>query len=399
MKYRFRFIGLILLMAIFLSSCVDLRFFLPPKKHGERLITDIGSPINDYYTKELTREYPTARNPWKMAIYNGVLYVATGDYTQNSGNTPIFAYDLEEKEWKAPYITADESLEVFREIGGKLYAVGNDSTAPTWEYGNYYELDGEGWLAHKDLPGAVHCFDIIEYDGAKFFGIGTENGGISPVLRADNNGGYSSVEFIKDGESRLSAELLEFCRAYNFFIAGGELYVFLLAPYLDGETQTAYEIFKYDGEKFVYHRALDYSGVGFLRVPDGDKNKLLRQNFFTYEFTKDGCAYFASGYLFKTADFLSFERVHLPNGGAVTDMLEVSGEYYVLSFTKEDDMYKNTVWRMEEGDSFEKVLEFEHEGAYALSFAFDGERFYIGMGNRANTKYVGTVYRTKKINN
>ena len=35
---------------------------------------------------------------WDLQVFNGKLYIGTGDYTANSGQTSIWAYDLTNKE-------------------------------------------------------------------------------------------------------------------------------------------------------------------------------------------------------------------------------------------------------------------------------------------------------------
>ena len=342
------------------------------------------TPILEYYEED-----STAKNPWNIKLYNGILYFATGDYGANSGRTPIFAYDTVSGCWLEPFLTSDEALEVIREIDGTLVAVGNDSTEPG-TIGNYYELrDGE-WVAHKDIPAAVHVFDVAEHGGKRFFAIGTDDAEHFPVVVENADGSFTQIEFLKDGVSRFSGAGLEFARAYNLFSLGDELYAFFFAPHIDTSKSHVYEFYKYDGEAFRFVSDLDGLPIKFLTVSDGGRNKLLHQNFFTYEFSKDDCAYFTSGFLYKTRDFVNVERLETPDSGAITDLLCFDGEYYTLSFIRNaDGGFTNTVWSLGSGDSFTAVVSFKTEDAYALSLEFDGDKFYIALGNRADTDGVG----------
>ena len=353
----------------------------------------ISSPIPEHY-----ESHPVGKNPWNMTVFDGKLYVASGDYNTNSGKTPIFTYDVEKGEWCEPYLTSDESLEAFRVIDGKLYAVGNDSTLGGGT-GNYYVLDGGVWTAHTDIPGAFHVFDAISFGGKTFFGIGVDDNLSSPVLTLEG-GEYSAVDFIKNGKSIFPLDEA-FSRAYNFLVADGELYAFILKA--ENSVQSVQEFYRYNGEVFEFVSERDPDEIYFFTLQvesDGKKaNKKLSQNFLNYEFTKDGYAYFTTGALFKTKDFLSYERL-VPNGGAIiTDTVRYGDEYYALGFRRSKNNAEanvNVVWRLEDDDSFTAVASFGSEGNYALSLAVSEDEFFVGMGNRASTDGVGEIYRIKR---
>jgi hypothetical protein len=344
------------------------------------------TPISEYY-----EDSPTARNPWNMKLYDGILYFATGDYGANSGKTPIFAYDTVNGCWLEPFLTYDEALDSIREIGGTLVAVGNDSTE-SGMIGNYYELDGGSWVAHIVIPDAIHVFDVAEYDGARFFAIGTDDAEHFPVVRQGEDGNFTDIPFLKLGEDRLSGNGFEFSRVYNLFIADGELYAFFFAPHLDESKPHVYEFYRYDGEAFRFVSDFDELPIRFLGVNDGEKNRFLRQNFFTYEFSVGEYAYFTSGFLYKTRDFENIEQIEIPSGGAVSDLVCHGGRYYVLSFSRNTDGgFTNTVWELKADDSFSEVALFKTDDAYGLSLEFDGDRFYIALGNRAEADGVGSL--------
>jgi hypothetical protein len=289
-----------------------------------------------------------------------------------------------------PYITSDEALDAFRTINGRLFAVGNDSTLPGWDFGNFYELSSDTWLMHGDLPKAVHCFDMIEFGGEVFFGIGTESVSISPVVRASSDfSSYAPVPFYKNGTSLGGFDEYAYYRVYNFFIAKGELYAFLLAPRQDGGP-AAYEFYKYTGEGFEFVRTADGSGISFARV-DG---KRLSPNFFIYEFSRGGFAYFTGGKLIKTDNFENFYTIEAPNGEIISDVLFFDGRCYALGFSKgENGEYLNTVWLLDEIDTLIPICSFTTKDAYALSFAYDGESFFVGLGSRVQSNEVGKIYK------
>ena len=380
-EYMRRFLCLIALVLslLTLSGCMRLTW-----QSIDCVADPQETPISAFY-----EDYPTAKNPWNMKLCDGILYFATGDYGSNSGNTPIFAYDTKNERWIEPFITSDEALDAFRTVGDTLFAVGNDSTEEGFR-GNYYELTANGWVAHKNLSGAVHVFDVIDYGGARFFGIGTDDTSISPVIRDDGTRRY--LPFLKNGENRLLQEDFDFSRVYNFFVADGELYAFFFAPHIDTQKMHTYEFYKYDGESFCYVSTFEDLPIKFLGVSDGEKSKFLRQNFFTYEFSRGGSAYFTSGFLYKTRDFLNVEKIPVPGDDVVSDLLCFKGECYVLTFSRNDRAsFANTVWRLNDDDSMTKIISFRTLDAYALSFEYDGDKFYVALGNRANTEDVGSL--------
>lgn len=378
---RFLCLIALALSLLTLSGCV--RF---TRQNIGCVVSPKETPIASFY-----EDYPTAKNPWNMKLYDGILYFATGDYGSNSGNTPIFAYDTRSGCWLEPFLTNDEALDAIRFVDGRLLVLGNDSTAAD-SFGNYYELSDNGWVAHKNLPGAVHVFDVAEYRGERFFGIGTDGTELSPVIRMDGVGACSYVPFMKNGEDRLEQEDFEFSRVYNFFTAGGELYAFFFAPHLDTSSAHTYEFYKYDGEQFNYVSSFEDLPIKFVGVSDGEKSKLLRQNFFVYEFSRGDSAYFTSGFLYKTRDFVNVEKIAAPNDDVVSDLLCFAGEYYVLTFSRKGGTnFSNTVWKLNDDDSMTKVASFRTLDAYALSFEYDGDKFYVALGNRASTEAVGSL--------
>ena len=91
-------------------------------------------------------------------------------------------------------------------------------------------------------------------------------------------------------------------------------------------------------------------------------------------------------------DFENIERVDIPDGGAVSDLVCRDGQYFVLSFSRNaDGGFTNTVWELKADDEFSKMVSFKTDDAYGLSFEFDGERFYVALGNRSSTDGVGSL--------
>ena len=325
-----------------------------------------------------------AKNIWDMEILDGVLYISTGDYGENSGKTPLFSYDISLNAWDSSYLTNDEALGDMRVIDGRLFIAGNDSCGE-WGTANYYTVAAGTAELHATLPNGAHCFDCALYDGVYYFGIGTVTNTDSPVVAYDGET-YTAVPFFKDGVSLCSDEGRAFFRAYNFFSLGGELYAFVLSERCDGGAIN-FEIYKLTDEGFEYHSNLRGTGVGFY-VKDG---KRLYLNIFKAVSVAD-TTLITSGRLFSTADLVTYEEI-TPEGRVVSDLYTYDGRVLALSYTETGQAsFMNTVSEYKDGRLVD-VFRFETRGSYALSLAYDGESFFVGTGGLSESSTPGAVLK------
>lgn len=373
------------LLAIFIGITIQLVTMPDATKQEGRsyyAVTNIGNPTQASYTDT------TPRNPWDMVIYNGVLYIGAGDYGENTGDTPIYGYDLEAQSWSITGTVADEAVSNFVLVGEELYAPGTDPTADTWAYGNYHQLTDTGWITYNDLPEGVHNFDIIQYGGAMFYGIGTATNAVSPVkISTDGGETYEDVAFYKNGQSVLGLANDSFHRVYNFFVASGELYCLLVTTKADGKTRES-GFFQYSGEYFDYVSSPE----------DFDMKRYdLRQVYLAGSVTAKESCYFSSGYLYKTEDFKNFTQLTLPDESIVTDLVEDRDYVYVLSSRKESDgTYFNGIWQLNpKEDTFTFLTSVETQDGFALSLAKQRNTFYVGIGHGENA---GTVLQIQPRN-
>ena len=73
----------------------------------------------------------------------------------------------------------------------------------------------------------------------------------------------------------------------------------------------------------------------------------------------------------------------MPNNGVVTDILLHNDALYVLSYTFNENMtFKTVIYKSATGEdtSFSELVSFDYAGM-PISFDFDGEHFYIGIGD------------------
>ena len=335
-------------------------------------VVELGIPTNLSYSEGDIRN-----SAWDTYYYNGKIYRGSGTIDKYSPS-PIWAYDVENARWYKEFVTDDAAVYRFTEIDGKLVVPGADPVGETesWNWGNYYELGEDGWRKDTSVPNGVHMFDVIEFDGKIFYGLGV-NYGKSPLNYTENGVDYTSVDFYdKDGvklDFSQSAQGLTGVRVYELFIYKEELYAYIIYK---GE----YGIYKYDGTNMVCVNA---------EAPYGQYSN--NENTWCNDFEVDGTYYLIVGVVYAVSDFADvggFEKYTLPNDEVVTDAVYKDGKYYLLTHEKTavNDKYKTRIYVSEtmQKDSFTEVVSFEYE-IPPLTFDKVGDDFYVSMGGKKYT--------------
>lgn len=348
----------------------------------------IGAPGSDNYDGGRIE----ARNPWDIAVRDGMLYVGSGDYDKNTGPVTITAYNIKKKEWVDTGTVADEAVSRFLIIDGKLTAPGIDPQSE-WDYGNYYVLSGGEWQTVDNVPGAVHMFDIVEFDGKIFYGLGTGNNYSSPVkVSTDKGETYENVAFYHNDALLMGNEKYSYFRVYDFFVVGNRLYCTLTAY---GDEGSASGIFRYDGEAFRYYAGSIYS-CGLSRQKLGQVPIAAKQLF-------GGYLYIANGTLCRTDNMTEFTEVALPDGSSTTDLLVEDDVMYILSkLENEGGTYKTTIWKYVSDTDIQPLYSFNYDLG-GLSFAKNKNDFYVGIGEGNSDNWhgkgdvIGNIFEIKNV--
>lgn len=363
---------LLLLLLLGFASCH------PSESNDEPFtLTVLGTPTEKKYP-----DGDAARCAWDMILHEGKIFMGSGDYDKNKGPAEIWCYDPKDGSFTLSGIVPDEQVDRFTLIDGKLATPGIDPRED-WTLGNYYVYENGEWVTHRRVPGGVHMFDVVEYDGAIFTGLGVV-AGESPVAASFDGGeSFRQLPFIKKGET-LDTTGRTYIRVYDFFVYEDTLYAALSLE--DGERVYALYFYDPDKEAFVYE--MDLTNV-FERV--------------AYKYSKigekvifDGSLFLTTGRLYETIDMLEFEKWEFPSGVAVTDLYVASDTLYALTSGKdpESGQFKTTVYALASSDgAFEPTFEFLYD-VPAMSMVVDGNDFYIGMGNaRTVHEKNGTLLR------
>lgn len=326
-------------------------------------VTELGIPLAERFGEGVT-----ARCTWDVEIFEGRLYVSGGDYGANTGPTDIWSYDLEHGGWTKSGELSEEAVTRFVNIGGELIALGTDPT-DDWTFGNFYRLSRGEWIKKRTIPNGVHNFDMVEFDGKLFTGLGVVPGNTPVAFSRDGGESFEPVALIKEG-AVLDTSELDQVRCYELLVHSGKLYG---VTCLVSEGVTAYSVYRYDGNNMIYVS-------DFIPKSSG---KRLGMNLFGAKLEFDGRVYYASDYLYCGDGIWSAEKVNLPCGGYVSDLLADGGVLYALASAEREDGYLVTVYRVG-GEGYERVVDFTYS-VPAICFFKDGQTFYLGMGSRYET--------------
>ena len=325
--------------------------------------TEMGIPLKDYY-----KTGGVERCVWDLEFSDDKLYVGSGDYDKNKGPVIMYHYNFEEEEWKIDSGLSDEQIERFFLFDNKLYAAGCDPQT-SWSYGNFYYLQDGRWQTNDTIPGGIHNFDMIKFDGKLFVGLGVVDGD-TPVKMTEDEKNWTPVYLYKDGKIRETYGA-EYIRVYDFFTLGNELYAHFYTYY--GEK--AYrEIYRFEGDKFVYHSDL----IDSLKFSKATYAPIAQKAEFK------GKQYFTTGYFYKSEDMKTAERINIGDKTAVNDIRVIEDTLYLLCNEKITDeagneSFRVCVMRSKDGEIFEEMFYFSYP-VRALSFTYSDKHFYFGMG-------------------
>ncbi|MBR4868022.1 MAG: hypothetical protein IKU10_02600 [Clostridia bacterium] len=350
--------GLVLL-ALLLCGCSST------VKQPHIVVKNLEIPTLEQYPEDFV-----SRCPWDLAIWNNKLYVGAGDYGANTGPVDCMAYNLQTATWENSGTVLEESIARFCVVNDTLMIPGIDSTGDSHLLGEYYSLQEDKWQLNRTLPGGIHCFDLVEYNNQLFAGLGVTRGEYPVAVSSDNGETFTQVPFYKDGNPIKTTK--DAIRVYDLFVMKQTLYAVYIAENNEAGASLDFEcsFYRFEGDRFVYETTWDpcYETIGATQIPFAAK-EVFGDRLFV-----------ATGYLYRSDDHLSFEKVPIQSG-VTLDLLQYENTLYALNNTPcENGTFDISVWCTTNGETFEQVLCFNHQ-IPALSFAKNDETFYIGIGN------------------
>jgi hypothetical protein len=307
-----------------------------------------------------------ARNIWDMQVFDGRLYFGMGN-SNNDGPAPnakggqIWSYDPKGNQFKVEFEADEEQVHHFRILHGKLVVPGHDPT-DSWEYGNWYRLEPAGWKKHRNIPGGIHCYDMIGFDGKMFAALGTKPHSEFVVMSEDGGKTWKGCG-------------IQGMRAYTLFTLGGNLYVSLYRG-----------VATWDGNRF--HEETDVEWF-----PGDTKNQPIR--LVVRDVLFKGATLYVGAHLatdhqwtpfglYMAKDPAHIKRIDLP--GKPWDLLVKDSVLYVLSALKSEIDPTEWIIRVTAtGDLTEWQPLFEFKSpTFARSFEYLNGVFYFGLGCEAD---------------
>lgn len=406
-----RFFALILISAI-IASC----FIMPAGaedgiKSVNCKVTNLGIPASKVIW--IGDGYDYARTVWDMTVYNGKLYIGSGDYNSNSGShygrSNIWAYNLSTGKWDSEKMITEEAVNRFRIIDGDLCFVGMDAmhNGQYESYFRYYKDEGK-WYTKDVLPDFVmHNFDLIEAsDGTVFAGLGTDDGDCN-CMAVSYDGGetFENVTFRRNGHALVDADVTDngrlpkaiYTRTYNVFEYKGDVYATWYCHAESGsgtagrelcntlnDTYSGLYVWNKEDKIFDYYSTCPFA--------------LMCDSFATgFKAELNGRFLFGKGAIHVFSDDL--KSVAYTSGllGALSCIRSIGGEVYLSTYKTdyETGKYTNIFYSTYDLVNFREICSFEFDSPVA-SFCIYGGCIYAGTGGQVVQNALpttGTIFR------
>lgn len=335
----------------------------------------IGTPYANQYKSD---EKIYARNVWDMQVYDNKLFIGAGNSANegpsiNSGPVSLMVYNPKTNNFKKESVIHDDQVDIFKVLNNNLFIPGHDATG-SWSWGNFYlRVQDNSWIMYRNIPKALHVYDLALKGKKLFAGIGLYEGaavGITTDLG-------KHWEIIKLGRSRV----------YSFLSIGDEFYAlkkfkrtskpyFSVAQYFNGTFVPRYDISIYDmfpdtKFKIKYSRATRI--INF-------ENKAIYVGAYKYN-------------SHQTKPF-GLYSAQLVNKKLLTKKIELEDSYVPRDIIKRDNIIYVLTSKENRYDTTIKVLKFSTNNlvngtelfffkypTFARSFELLDNSFYFGMGS------------------
>ncbi len=372
----------------------------------EGILTNLGIPMRFYIANGSAHQY--ARNVWSIEVYDGRVYVGSGDFDQNSGSnltggSHVLAYNIETGKWAKEYTVEDEQISRFVKAWGNLYIPGQDPTTGGTS-GHLYELKEGVWSTNSRIINGTHTFDVHFLNDGKtvFAGLGCDSG-VAPTVSVSVDGGerFRSVFFRKDGVSLKGNNLDmgssnrsgQFARVYNIFEYKGNVYATMRfnTSNIAAEDKPLYEayngLYKYNKEENIFDYVGTAPNVILLNsmAPSSDvvfKNRVV--------------AAYGSMVASSKEDLTAWQNI-TGFKGSVTGMRVIGDSLYFMAYeSKDGGGYTNRLYRTDDLKNFDVLYAFDNS-CYIRSFCYYDGIFYLGTESTRNdvNATTGTVYSLK----
>lgn len=348
------------------------------------LLQELGNP---YAARYVSGPDIYARNIWTMHLYDDAIYFGAGNAANdgpspNAGPVPIIRYEPKMKRFVTEGSVDEEQIDLYREIDGQLVIPGSDAREST-RLGNYYSRNPEGkWRKFRNLPEALHTFDIVFHQGQLFAAIGTTKGA-AVAISSDKGVSWKLVYL---GEKQ---------RVYNLLEIDGILYASKqllpkgkLKELSEPEQAGYFSIAEFRDGEFVPRPDLRMRDL-FPGMPlkESKTTRLSRNVASGGRVAYIGAYYYNNPFgVFVASSFkeggVEVRRIELPTVYKPVDLIVRGSKLYILCNREEETGFKNAVMEasLDDPTAAREIFNFTSP-ALARSFEIFGGDFYFGMGS------------------
>jgi len=346
----------------------------------------VGNPSALRY--DATRIYP--RNIWDMQVFDGRLYVGTGNSSNygpssNAGPVDVWSYDPKTSQFSSEFVVDEEQIARFRVADGALLIPGHDPHGSD-RYGDFYRLRDGKWEKVQTIPYGMHTYDIIPFQGALFVAVSTPEGAY--VDRSTDDG--------KSWETRL---LLRANSARALFTLNDRLYA---SMYMNPLLGTARRLDVWDHDHF--------QPITAEMFPDSQHSiDALVERAINF---RDSLVYVGADAvndhqwipfgLFTASTIDQAKKVPLPAGEIPYDIVVDHETCYVLTDTAprepaDGGQHLVKVWASDDLLRWREVVRFPSP-TFARSFEILEGDFYFGLGCQTSplAPETGEILRVRK---
>lgn len=402
---------------IFIASMYLLMSNTPMPFDGLTCAPDVTPQVKVLGQPFLSNEiYPS--NVWDMQVFNNKIYLGFGNSSNiapstNAGPIPIIYFDPNTgkfvtedikrynpitKDYETVKAVDEEQIDIYRVLNGKLYIPGHDSRE-SWDYGNFYSMDNNGWQKFRSIPKGIHVYDMAYFKGKIFAAISIgmfvdkDSTGAVVLMSEDNGNTWEKMGFIPYSSNIFNS------RAYTLFEFKNKLYaVGGLCPYGfpkggGGYFSDSVKILCFDQDSNGTIKTSQIEVYGSKMIPEATtiENKFNGIKMVRTNVVNNKLLYIAGEYyndhqwlpvgLYVATDINSAERINLPEQNALSmDTLARGNTAYVLAYIKiSKSEYVNIVYKSDDLINWTELFRFKKD-TYARSFEELNGDFYFGLG-------------------
>jgi len=174
-------------------------------------LTDLGNMAAEW------RQSGNSRNVWDVQSFQGKVYIGMGSTVADSGPVPVWAFDDAAGAWDAEpeEILAQEAVELYRVLGGRLYIPSADPRGAATEASKFYRRGANGEWTHFFSTRIHHTAHIRDLALKDRLLIGVGNSRRPHDLTSPKTGAVAVPLVVVDILQDSDREMLEFQSAIS----------------------------------------------------------------------------------------------------------------------------------------------------------------------------------------